>query len=104
MLHEGLFPNGALLFQEYTPDYPHVQYTMGYNQMGGPIFYVNLRDNTRVHGPNNYREKKDGDPCFAKIVEGYDVIDRIASMGTEEDESLESAVYILDSQVVNITA
>eukprot|EP00580_Thalassiosira_gravida_P003918 CAMPEP_0201604352 /NCGR_PEP_ID=MMETSP0492-20130828/4525_1 /ASSEMBLY_ACC=CAM_ASM_000837 /TAXON_ID=420259 /ORGANISM="Thalassiosira gravida, Strain GMp14c1" /LENGTH=461 /DNA_ID=CAMNT_0048068371 /DNA_START=648 /DNA_END=2033 /DNA_ORIENTATION=- len=108
MIHEGYFPDGALLFIEYTPDYPHVQHSVGFNQAGGPIFYFNMRDNTELHGPHNGDGggNKEGDPCFAKIVEGFDVVQRIAQLreGEGEFDSLGTSVYIKDTQVVNIAA
>ena len=92
MVYEGYFPNGALLFTEYTSDFPHVPYTVGFNHVGGPIFYFNVEDNTEMHGPQVSEEEgnKEGDPCFAKIVEGIDVVQRIAQMPKTASDSLES--------------
>ena len=97
MLLKGYFPNGALLYKEYDRHFPHVKHTLGFNQVGGPVFYVNLQDNAEFHGPS---ETSEGEPCFAKIVEGVDVIERIMSMPTAADDSLESSVYISDTTVV----
>ena len=103
MTYEGYFPNGALMFKEYTPEYPHVQYTVGFNYVGGPIFYFNLKDNTEGHGSTYSDDEgyKEGEPCFAKVVEGFDVIQRLAEIPRGEGDSLESAVYIVDSHVVD---
>lgn len=56
---------------------------MGYpGRPGGPDFYINMRDNSFLHGPggqvNHYSDMViDADPCFAKVVEGFDVVERI---------------------------
>ncbi len=105
MVRKGYFPAGVLLFREYTPDYPHVQYTVGFNQLGGPIFYINMKDNTALHGSHSNEEEgqKEGDPCFAKVVEGLDVVQRIAQMQMVNG-SLELPVYIEDTQIVTVTS
>ena len=42
----------GLPFQEYSPEYPHVEGTLGYaGRPGGPPFYISTIDNTRNHGP-----------------------------------------------------
>ena len=105
MLYEGYFPDGALLFSEYSEEHPHVQMTFGFNHLGGPIFYFNLHDNTELHGPKQTDEGyKEGDPCFGTVVEGLDVIQRIIAMPKTEDDSIETQVYIMDTQVVNVSA
>lgn len=71
----------SVLFQEYSPKVPHEKYTIGYGgRPGGPEFYINLRDNTRDHGPGgqaNYEDPTEADPCFAKVISGFEAIDRI---------------------------
>ena len=42
-----------------------------------------------------------GDTCFAKVVEGLDVLQQILGM-KDEVGLLSSAVHIVDSQVVNV--
>jgi hypothetical protein len=66
-----------------SPNFPHVKYTLGYaGRPGGPDFYVSTMDNTFNHGPGgqaSYEEKSEADPCFAKVVPGYEaVVDRMA--------------------------
>lgn len=102
MLREGYFPHGVLLFKEYSPDHPHLPYTFGFNHIGGPIFYINMEDNTELHGPSHSAQDgfREGEPCFARIIEGKDVVQRIEEMPKNEDESLASSVFIVDSQVV----
>jgi cyclophilin family peptidyl-prolyl cis-trans isomerase len=71
----------AALFQEYSERFPHVKYTMGLaGRPGGPDFYISVRDNSALHGPGgqkNYEDPTEADPCFAKVVEGFDVVDRM---------------------------
>ena len=53
---------------------------------GGPDFYVSTVDNTRNHGPGgqgSYAIKSEADPCFAKVVEGFDTVDRMQKMSVE---------------------
>ena len=104
MVETGYFPHGALLFGEYSPDYPHTQWSFGFNHLGGPIFYFNLLDNTELHGPSYTDDDgyKEGDPCFAKLVEGVDVITRILDMPRSNDDSFETKIYIVDSEVVQV--
>jgi len=75
-------------YQEYHPEFPHLKYTLGYaGRPGGPDFYVSLKNNTEPHGPGGqagYEKKHEADPCFAKVIEGFDAVDRIHAMGVEE--------------------
>jgi cyclophilin family peptidyl-prolyl cis-trans isomerase len=100
MVQEGYMPEGALLFQQYTPDFPHRQYTVGFTSSGGPLFYINIEDNTEAHGPRHIEGEGDveGDPVFATIVEGFDVIQKILDMPRNENESL--GVQIVDTYVM----
>jgi hypothetical protein len=59
-----------------------VKYTLGYaGRPGGPDFYVSTQDNTRNHGPGgqtSYEDTAEADPCFAKVVKGFEpVVDRM---------------------------
>lgn len=41
-----------LAFPEYSPSFPHEQFTLGFaGRPGGPSFYINSSNNTKVHGP-----------------------------------------------------
>lgn len=56
--------------------------SLGYaGRPGGPDFYVSTMDNTRNHGPGgqaSYEDASEADPCFAKVVSGYEhVVDRM---------------------------
>ncbi|KAL7485467.1 hypothetical protein ACHAW6_011074 [Cyclotella cf. meneghiniana] len=92
----------SVSFQEYNPRYPHEKYTVGWagRPHSGPEFYINLLNNTLDHGPVEQRKKELGDryidyvretlggefdekvlepdPCFGKVVQGFDVVDKIA--------------------------
>lgn len=78
----------SVAFQEYHPDFPHKKYTLGYaGRPGGPDFYVSVMDNTRNHGPGgqtSYKIKSEADPCFAKVVEGFDAVDRMHQLSVQE--------------------
>jgi len=67
-----------LSFVEYDHhnNLPHEQYTVGYANKG-PEFYINTRNNTLLHGGFLPHLQPKPDPCFAKIIEGFDVIDRM---------------------------
>jgi cyclophilin family peptidyl-prolyl cis-trans isomerase len=63
----------SVAFREYSADYPHEQYTVGFAADGSPSFYINTQDNTDIHV---------GDPCFAKIVKGIDTVQRLEQAPT----------------------
>jgi len=70
-----------ILFQEYSPNFPHAKYTVGYaGRPSGPDFYISMKDNTDLFGPNNKNSPNDdseGDPCFASVVEGTEAVERM---------------------------
>ena len=70
---------GHVLFQEYSNNFPHVEYTLGFTgrPYSGPNFYINTRNNAQLHGPGGYSNDGYGDPCFGKITFGTEVITRI---------------------------
>eukprot|EP00484_Ammonia_sp_Unknown_P003448 CAMPEP_0197077550 /NCGR_PEP_ID=MMETSP1384-20130603/212676_1 /TAXON_ID=29189 /ORGANISM="Ammonia sp." /LENGTH=336 /DNA_ID=CAMNT_0042516415 /DNA_START=46 /DNA_END=1056 /DNA_ORIENTATION=+ len=89
----------SIAFQEYDESLPylHQKYSIGLaGRPGGPDFYINLVDNKRNHGPGGQGPKPD--PCFANIVEGRDVVDKIHAM--EHDGS---AMMILKDWVEFVT-
>lgn len=77
----------SVAFQEYHKDFPHVKYTVGFaGRPGGPDFYVSVENNTRNHGPGGqggYDDPQEADPCFGKVVEGFDAVDRMHKMPKE---------------------
>jgi hypothetical protein len=80
-----------LAFPEYSADFPHVPWSIGFTgRPGGPDFYISKMDNTIPHGPGGqYQHDLDefGDPCFAKVVDGYDTLHAIFSLSTYADDS-----------------
>lgn len=68
-------------FQEYSHEFPHVKYTIGYaGRPGGPDWYFNAVDNTKNHGPGGqtaYKVVNEADPCFGKVVQGFEVVDKL---------------------------
>jgi cyclophilin family peptidyl-prolyl cis-trans isomerase len=61
-----------------------VVYTAG--RPGGPDFYVSTEDNTRNHGPGgqaSYALPGEADPCFGKVVEGFEAVDRMHKMSVQ---------------------
>jgi len=76
-------------FQEYSEHFPHEQYTLGFTgRPGGPDFYISIDDNTSKHGPGGFPHaaiEEEADPCFAKVVQGFDTIKRIYTEGANSD-------------------
>jgi len=75
-------------FQEYSPDMPHIKYTLGFpDRPGGPDFYINMQDNRGLHGPGgqakHYGDVGDADPCFATVIQGKEAIDRVRQSDVE---------------------
>ena len=77
-----------LLFQEYSETFPHDKYTIGFaGRPGGPSIYINTQNNTRIHGPGGqtrYDDPAEADSCFAKIIDGFDLVDRMMTMPVKE--------------------
>jgi cyclophilin family peptidyl-prolyl cis-trans isomerase len=63
----------SVAFREYSPQFPHAKYTVGFAADGSPSFYINSEDNREIHA---------GDPCFAKVISGFDTIQRLEKMPT----------------------
>jgi len=60
----------AMAFQEYSPNFPHKQYTMGYaGRPGGPAFYISIEDNVHNHGPGSQGSETEADGCFARLAD-----------------------------------
>lgn len=77
----------TLAFPEYDEKYKHEIYTLGFaGRPGGPEFYINLEDNSKLHGPGMQEHSSvldDADPCFAKVVIGTQVIDQMKKLSLE---------------------
>lgn len=96
----------SVLFQEYSEKHPHVKYTLGYaGRPGGPDFYISMQDNTRAHGPGgqgSYEDPSEADPCFAKVVQGFDVADRIHKSAVQEGSYKRMKNYVAIKQMRKI--
>ena len=57
------------------------QYTLGFTgRPGGPDFYINKMNNTEAHGPGGQHQhhlEEFADPCFAKVIDGFETLDMI---------------------------
>lgn len=76
-------------FLEHSKSYPHEKYTVGFSKLG-PEFYINAMDNSVTHGPGgqaHYELDDEADPCFAKVVEGRDVVDTMHSLSLAESHN-----------------
>mmetsp|Transcript_8677 Transcript_8677/g.14935 ORF Transcript_8677/g.14935 Transcript_8677/m.14935 type:complete len:378 (-) Transcript_8677:184-1317(-) len=73
----GAYPSVA--WQEYSPQFAHEKFTLGYaGRPGGPAFYISTIDNTRNHGPGSQGSATEADSCFAKVVQGFETVERMA--------------------------
>jgi cyclophilin family peptidyl-prolyl cis-trans isomerase/chaperonin cofactor prefoldin len=96
---------GSILFQEYSPHFPHVPLTIGYaGRPGGPDFYISILDNTENHGPggqSSYDDVGEADPCFGKVVEGEEVVQRMHGLERRNDD-YQGLVHYVEITVMNI--
>ena len=75
----------SVAFREYSQDFPHKKYTVGFAADGSPSFFINSDDNSEIHI---------GDPCFATIVSGFDVVQRLDNMPTRNEIWFEKRIGI----------
>lgn len=80
-----------LSFHEYSKDFPHEQYTVGFSGGDTPSWYINTEDNTEIHS---------GDPCFGKIVEGFDTIRKLGAQPTKDGIWYEKRVGIKRAKIL----
>ncbi|KAG7359042.1 cyclophilin type peptidyl-prolyl cis-trans isomerase [Nitzschia inconspicua] len=76
-------------YPEYHKDYPHEKFTIGFAGTG-PNFYINTMDNSDHHGPGgqgHHDLATDADPCFGKIVSGFDIVSTDMVMGRHKGKS-----------------
>eukprot|EP00934_Nitzschia_sp_Nitz4_P001994 Nitzschia sp. Nitz4//scaffold1_size375055//132931//134143//NITZ4_000252-RA/size375055-augustus-gene-0.714-mRNA-1//-1//CDS//3329540973//1994//frame0 len=107
-LRQRFFDAGfvSILFQEYSPDFRHEKYTLGLaGRPGGPDFYVSTKNNTKLHGPGgqtSYEDPLEADPCFAKVIEGFDVVDRMQTTPLKPGnyKAMEKNVAIISMKLV----
>jgi cyclophilin family peptidyl-prolyl cis-trans isomerase len=67
---------GSLPFEQESVGYPHEKYTVSFSKQRGPDFYMNLQDDAKH---NEFAS------CFAKVVEGFDVLEKIVGGGDNLD-------------------
>lgn len=93
-----------LPFQEYRDEYPHEQYTIGFGgRPGGQTWYINKVNNTENHGPGGQRHHNMGDeadPCFARLVGGWEVLELVEKIPIDDYSRLVRPVMIVDSRVI----
>ena len=85
----------GLGFPEYTEKFPHFQYTLAFAGKG-PTFYINTMDNEKSHGPGGQQHQllpQDADSCFAKVVEGVDVIDELIRFGLKQKRTFNKVTH-----------
>lgn len=69
---------GNLAYQEYDARFPHRKYTLGFaGRPGGPEFYISTVDNSKNHGPGSQGSETEADACFAKVVEGVEIVEKM---------------------------
>jgi cyclophilin family peptidyl-prolyl cis-trans isomerase len=68
----------SVMFQEFSDKWgSHREYTLGLaGRPAGPYFYINLQDNSELHGPGGQGDPF-ADPCFARVIDGFDSVARM---------------------------
>jgi hypothetical protein len=87
-----------LAFPDYSDEYPHEPWTIGYTgRPGGPDWYINKVNNTLGHGPggqSQYALEEQGDSCFGRVVEGQDVLTKQLFAGEVWDDQSEYQFFL----------
>ena len=90
-------------FQEYRDEYPHEAYTIGYaGRPGGQSWYIKKVNNTENHGPGgqtHHNLNEEADPCFARLIGGWEVLELVEKIPTDGSR-LVRPVVIADTRVV----
>lgn len=90
----------TLSFPEYSEDYPHLPWTLGFTgRPGGPDFYINKIDNVKAHGPGGqYQHELEefADSCFAKVIEGMGTLYELGRAPTILDEQDDYHYYFTE--------
>ena len=81
----------SVSFKEYSTEYPHKMYTVGFAADGSPSFYINTADNSEIHV---------GDPCFGKVISGFDTIVRLANSPTRNGIWFQHRIGIKSARIV----
>lgn len=101
-------PLRSVKFQEYSAAFPHEKFTVGLaGRPGGPDFYISLKNNTLNHGPGGqkqYMVQQEADPCFAKVIEGFDVLKDMSSLPVADQgyNRLVNNVEIVSMKIVHL--
>ena len=79
----------SMPFQEYSKEYPHKQYTIGYaGRPSGPEFYLSIQDNSHNHGPGSQQKHNpyEADCIIGTIIQGVEdgTVARIHTMPGKE--------------------
>jgi hypothetical protein len=99
----------SLAFPEYSHQYAHEKWTLGFTgRPGGPDWYINKQNNTLMHGPGgqyHHDIKEEADPCFAKVIEGFEIVEKIFDEATiEEGDDWEyffwDPIYIVKASII----
>lgn len=81
----------SVAFREYSSQYPHKPYTVGFAADGTPSFYINTDDNTEIHV---------GDPCFGTVVSGIETVKRLEASPTRNGIWFENRIGIKSAKVL----
>mmetsp|Transcript_16146 Transcript_16146/g.44709 ORF Transcript_16146/g.44709 Transcript_16146/m.44709 type:complete len:468 (-) Transcript_16146:230-1633(-) len=81
----------SVAFREYSHQFPHDKYTVGFAADGSPSFYINTEDNSEIHA---------GEPCFARIVSGFDTVRRLENMPTRNGIWFEHRIGIREVTIL----
>lgn len=81
----------GVAFKEYSHEYPHKQYTVGFAADGSPSFYINTDDNSKINV---------GDPCFGRIISGFDAVKRMEASPTKNGNWLEQRIGIRSARIL----
>lgn len=82
----------SVAFKEYSEDYPHKKHTVGFAADGSPSFFINTEDNSEIHA---------GDPCFGRVIDGFDAVKRLEMNPTRNGIWFEHRVGIKKAQIVS---
>ena len=80
-----------LAFKEYNEEFPHKQYTLGFAGGESPSWYINTEDNAEIN---------QGDPCFGRVVDGFDAIHKLEKRPTKDGIWYEQPVGIKHARVM----
>jgi len=93
----------SVSFMEYKKEYPHLKYSIGFSaHSNGPGWYISTKDNSEIHGPGGqqkYEFEFDAEPCFGRVIEGFDAIDRIHKMPVKKGHVLKDVVGIKSAKI-----